>query len=266
LEIAPKTRWSPGLEESCLILSAQGSYAQAAQDLEKLTGIKVSSSTQQRLVQRRNWSAPQVEDPITEMSLDGGMVRLRTPLGEACEWREYKAVSLHGQGAAAFFKDQQSLLRWLNAQPLAPLVACLGDGHDGVWNLFAQVGEPHQRLEILDWYHLSQNAQPVRGSPAQLTALLDWLWHGQALQARSYLFTHRLWGATAFVGYLQRHQHRIINYAARQDAGASIGSGSVESLVKQIAARVKRSGAQWSRHNVPKVLLHRCAYLNGELY
>lgn len=249
-----------------MILSAKGSYEQASQDLEKLTGIKVSSSTQQRLVQRQNWSAIEVEQPIVEMSLDGGMIRLRTPLGEACQWREYKAVSLHGQGAAAFFKDNEQLLDWLHAQPLAPIVACLGDGHDGVWSLFAQVGQPHQRLEILDWYHLTQNAQPVRGSPTQLSSLLDFLWHGQPLQARSYLFQHRLWGATAFVGYLQRHQHRIIDYSARQVAGGSIGSGSVESLIKQISARVKLSGAQWSPRNVPHVLLHRCAYLNGALH
>ncbi|MDB9527341.1 hypothetical protein PN498_15180 [Oscillatoria sp. CS-180] len=28
------------------------------------------------------------------MSLDGGMIRLCTPLGEAAEWREYKALNL----------------------------------------------------------------------------------------------------------------------------------------------------------------------------
>ena len=226
----------------------------------------MSSSTQQRLVQRHEWSTPQVEEPIEEMSLDGGMIRLRTPLGQSCEWREYKAVSLHGLGVAAFFKDKDQLLEWLNSQPRAPIVACLGDGHDGVWSLFAQVGQDHQRVEILDWYHLQQNAQPVRGSPIQLALITALLWRGQALCARSYLLSNRLLRATNFVGYLQRHQHRIIDYAARQAAGGSVGSGSVESLVKQIAARVKISGAQWSRANVPKVLLHRCAYLNGTLY
>ena len=254
------------MEDSCLILSAQSSYEKATRDLEKLTGIKVSRGTQQRLVQRRQWSAPQVEEPITEMSLDGDRIRLRTPLGEPCVWKEYKAVSLHGQGVAAFFKQNDRLVQWLNAQPLASLVACLGDGHDGIWNLFAQVGREHQRLEILDWYHLMENAQPVRGSPAQLSHLEALLWQGQPLQACSYLFKYRLWGATNFVGYLQRHQHRIITYSARQAAGHSVGSGSVESLVKQIAARVKISGAQWAAHNVPNVLLQRCAYLNGALY
>jgi hypothetical protein len=46
----------------------------------------------------------------------------------------------------------------------------------------------------------------------------------------------------------------------------SIGSGSVESTIKQIGRRVKISGAQWNRHNFAQVLKHRCAYLNGYFY
>ena len=45
----------------------------------------------------------------------------------------------------------------------------------------------------------------------------------------------------------------------------SIGSGSVESAVKQVDRRTKISGAQWKQENVPQVLAHRCAYLNGLL-
>ncbi|MBD2546788.1 ISKra4 family transposase, partial [Planktothricoides sp. FACHB-1370] len=54
-------------------------------------------------------------------------------------------------------------------------------------------------------------------------------------------------------------------YEAWQEAGHSIGSGRVESLVKQIGLRVKLPWAQWLPENVPKVLKHRCAYLNGAL-
>jgi hypothetical protein len=42
-----------------------------------------------------------------------------------------------------------------------------------------------------------------------------------------------------------------------------IGSGAVESLVKQIDRRVQISGAQWNSQNLPQVLKQRCAYLNG---
>lgn len=36
--------------------------------------------------------------------------------------------------------------------------------------------------------------------------------------------------------------------------GISIGSGAVESTVKQISARIKIAGAQWKSDNVPQVL------------
>jgi hypothetical protein len=45
----------------------------------------------------------------------------------------------------------------------------------------------------------------------------------------------------------------------------SIGSGAVESAVKQIDRRLKLSGAQWNLHSVHKMLRLRCAYLNGQL-
>ena len=59
---------------------------------------------------------------------------------------------------------------------------------------------------------------------------------------------------------------RIINYNYYQEEEiCSIGSGAVESTVKQIDRRLKISGAQWKEENVPQVLKHRCAYLNDKL-
>ncbi len=70
--------------------------------------------------------------------------------------------------------------------------------------------------------------------------------------------------AQNFCQYLRKHQHRIVNYEYyQQEEICSIGSGAVESAIKQISARVKISGAQWKEENVPQVLAHRCAYLNG---
>lgn len=67
-----------------------------------------------------------------------------------------------------------------------------------------------------------------------------------------------------FIAYLTKHRHRIVNYRDYQAEGISIGSGTIESTVKQISARIKLTGAQWKVNNVPQVLLHRCAYLNGQ--
>ena len=72
--------------------------------------------------------------------------------------------------------------------------------------------------------------------------------------------THEL--ITIFLAYLERHRLRIPDYQAFQTQGITIGAGAVESTIKQISRRIKISGAQWKRDNLPQVLKHRCAYLN----
>ena len=62
--------------------------------------------------------------------------------------------------------------------------------------------------------------------------------------------------------YLERYRLRIPDYQTFQTQGTTIGSGAVESTIKQISRRIKISGAQWKRDNLPQVLKHRCAYLN----
>lgn len=73
--------------------------------------------------------------------------------------------------------------------------------------------------------------------------------------------------AENFCAYLKKHRHRIVNYQYYQaEKICSIGSGAVESTVKQIDRRIKISGAQWKIDNVPQVIAHRCAYLNGLIF
>lgn len=170
LEIKAYTQWSPYLEKCCLLLSANESYERAAEDIQVLTGVAVSHSTQQRLVHRQTFDLPPVTQAVEEMSVDGGKVRLRTPLGEPCEWKDYKAVNLHEHSVGAFFQDNPSLVNWVKAQPLAEPLICLGDGHDGIWNIYEQIGTPLQRQEILDWYHLVENLGKVGGSQQRLDA------------------------------------------------------------------------------------------------
>ena len=198
------------------------------------------------------------------MSLDGGKVRLRTPQGEACIWRDYKAVNLHNRGVEAFFRENASLVEWVNAHPLAEQVICLGDGHDGIWNLFAEVGTPEQRYEILDWYHLVENLGKVGGSLKRLNRAESLLWQGKVDETLALFEPLSKKSARDFCNYLCKHRARIVNYAYCQAEGVPIGSGAVESTVKQIGRRLKISGAQWERKNVPQVLKHRSAYLNGQ--
>ncbi|OLT60005.1 hypothetical protein BJP37_14200 [Moorena bouillonii PNG] len=226
--------------------------------------MAVSHSTQQRLVHRQNFELPQIEQPVEELSVDGGKVRLRTPKGEPCVWRDYKGVNLHERVVGAFFHENESLVNWVNHQPLATPLTCLGDGHDGIWNIFAEIGRDSQRCEILDWYHLIENLGKVGGSQQRLDAVEACLWKGDVDGAIKQFFDWQHQRVSNFIDYLNKHRHRIVNYGYYQAEGISIGSGAIESTVKQLGRRIKISGAQWDESNVPQVLKHRCAYLNGQ--
>lgn len=251
------------LERCCLLLSANESYQRAADDILVLTGMAVSASTQHRLVHRQTFELSTSDGTVKGISLDGGKVRLRTSNGQPCQWRDYKAVNLHEQCVEAFFHANDALTDWVNQQELGTPVVCLGDGHPGIWALFETIGTSTQRLEVLDWYHLVENLGKLEASPTQLTQLEALLWHGKEDEAIHQIEDWPLDGGGKFIAYLTQHCSRLVNYNYYQSEGIPIGSGAVESSIKQIGRRIKLSGAQWKTDNVPQVLKHRCAYLNG---
>jgi hypothetical protein len=205
LGLKARSQWSPYLEKCCLLVSANESYQRAAEDIATLTGITVSSSTQQRLVHRQGWAAPEVDCGVKEMSLDGGKVRLRTPLGEPSVWRDYKAINLHQCAVSAYFQDNEGLLDWVNQQPLASPLVCLGDGHDGIWKVLAQLDGAIQRLELLDWYHLVENLGKVGGSQARLNAVETRLWNGDVEGAVALFDDWQHERVERFIAYLAKH-------------------------------------------------------------
>lgn len=268
LGLKPRSRLSPLLQKCCLRLSANESYQNAEIEVEALTGVKVGHSTQQKLVLEQDFQLPQSKQGISEVSVDGGKVRLRSKPGESCHWRDYKTVRLQGIYYGAFFDDNQSLVDYVNSQHLVNPLVCLGDGHDGVWNLIKEFGraEHFERWEILDWYHLKENLYKVGGSSKRLKTAETLLWQGQLEETKA-LFDHcRGKQVKNFIAYLQKHHSRIINYSYYQaEQLCSIGSGAVESAIKQIGIRIKISGAQWNVDGVNQILSLRCAYLNGLL-
>lgn len=148
---------------------------------------------------------------------------------------------------------------------LSPLVY-LGDGHPGVWNLFGELATAETRLEILDWFHLKENLYKVGGSLKRLATMEAHLWQGQVEETMAELTNCRRKQARNFEAYLSRHRSRIINYAYYQaEQICSIGSGAVESAVKQISRRLQISAARWNTDSVNPMLSLRCAYLNGLL-
>ena len=172
------------MEKCCLLLVGNESFANAEKDIQILTGIKIPHSTQHRIVNSYQLPEPKITKRATALSVDGGTVRLRTPLGHKSEWKNYKAVKIHDRAGMAFFQDNQGLLNWVNQQPLSRNLTCLGDGHDGVWNLIEQIGEEGQRREVLDWYHLIENLHKVGGSNRRLKQAKNFLWQGLVNDAR----------------------------------------------------------------------------------
>jgi hypothetical protein len=88
-------------------VSANVSYAHAAQDIELFTGVRVSAKTQQRLVQRQSFDAPAIHEPVEEASIDGGTVRLVVEPGQQPLWKQYKAVHLAPMQAHAAWARRQ---------------------------------------------------------------------------------------------------------------------------------------------------------------
>lgn len=155
MKLRTGTRLSPNLEKCCLLLVSNESFANAEQDIEVLTGMKIPHSTQHRLINNYQLPEPKINTRVKSLSVDGGTVRLRTELGQKSEWKNYKAIKIHEQAGMAFFHNNQSLLNWVNQQPLSQNVSCLGDGHDGVWNIVQNYLRKH-RFRIPD-YQLYQD-------------------------------------------------------------------------------------------------------------
>ena len=253
--------------ECCLRASANVSYENAAEDVLRYTGMRVSGRTQQRLVHRHQFNDGECEAQVTEISLDGGKVRLRTETkGEPCIWRDYKAVCIHLQSRMAWFQENEQLVEWVNQQSFDTVLNCVGDGHPGIWNLMNQFNRGGKTRQILDWFHLVENLYKVGGSNKRIAQGKQLLWQGKVDETLALFSPLKNKAAQNFSTYLQNHRHRIVNYEYYQaEAICSIASGAVESTVKQIDRRLKISGAQWKIENVPQVLKHRCAYLNNSL-
>ncbi|BAZ11385.1 hypothetical protein NIES4071_32110 [Calothrix sp. NIES-4071] len=253
------------LQKLCLRVSALCTYQNAETEIEAQTGIKVGHSTQQKLVLEHEFQLPQAKQSISEVSIDGGKIRLRGEPKKGSYWKDYKAIRLQGIFYGAFFNDNESLIDYINSQPLINPLVCLGDGHDGVWNLAQELGTAEfQQLQILDWYHLKENLYKVGGSLKRLKAAETLLWQGNVDETQALFTSLRSKQAKNFIAYLDKHKSRIVNYSYYQNEGIySIGSGAVESAIKQIGRRIKISGAQWNIGSVNQILGVRCAYLNG---
>ena len=159
----------------------------------------------------------------------------------------------------------------------APLnLVAVTDGARGIrQRLFAVFGATV--IVILDWYHLCKRLRQLMSMIAvnqvekkqHLKFLLAQLWQGKTTIALEYL-KHQVnprnrdkWQELS--GYLEKHQHEIINYKRRNQVGKTIGSGRVEKGVDlSVGSRQKNKGMSWSRLGSKALSLLKVVELNGQ--
>lgn len=152
-------------------------------------------------------------------------------------------------------------------------VVFVSDGAVWIWRLVEKYFP--QATQIVDWYHASQYLTPIAETafgagtePAQqwLAQTRTDLWEGripEVIQAcRTFLrcSPSHTFAEKAITYYT--HNEKRMDYARFRQQGYLIGSGTIESACKQIAAaRLKCSGARWTLAGVIATAKARAAWL-----
>ena len=233
-------------------------------------------------------------------TMDGGRVQTRAQTGEEQPWRELKVgawFTAKGQPpkkpngkwtiqaqdityyADIAHADDFGKIVWAtgvqrDAHRAFELIF-LGDGARWIWDLVS-LHFPHA-IQIVDWFHACEYLSPVAKLAFQDThKQKQWLeqvktnlWDGEidtviAACAQHIDPTREDDPAQKAVTYYTNNQHRM-DYPDYRANGYQIGSGTIESGVKQIATqRLKVPGARWNLQSARLVAKARAAFLSGQ--
>ena len=226
------------------------------------------------------------------VSMDGGFVNIRTQ-----GWRELKvgAVSdielrlqrnpqtqeldemAHANdvhytavlGSKEAFTPALWALAVERSVPTARKRASVGDGALWVWNVAEDVC-PDGR-QIVDWFHavehLSEAAHALYPDEKDEKKRKSWL-----KTYKNHLYMGRIHKIIAVLTkrghadlaiYFERHQRRMQYHQFREE-GLPIGSGTVESGVKQFKQRLCGTGMRWQEDNANRMLVIRAAVLSNQ--
>lgn len=231
-------------------------------------------------------------------SLDGGRVRVRH---EDLPWRELKVGAwFEAKGQPPATPDGEWTIQASNITYYSDITKAeafgntlwatgvqrqadravelifLGDGARWIWDLV----DWHfpDAVQIVDWFHACEYLTPIakvafsdtQQQEQWLQQVKDDLWHGNLLaviEACQQQVQPQLKcdddPAQVAVRYFRNNQHRM-DYPTYRANGYQIGSGTIESGVKQIASqRMKVSGARWNLNSARFVAKARAAYLSG---
>lgn len=233
-------------------------------------------------------------DQRMAVSMDGGMVNIR---GQG--WRELKvgavfevetrlernpqtreldpmahAVNLH-YTAVLGTKDEFMPALWALAVehdlPTARNRSVVADGALWIWEVAEDICPDGQ--QVVDWFHavthLSEAAHALYPNPDDGTKRQRWLniYKHHLYMGRIHLIIKALGqhGLARFATYFERHQRRM-QYLEFREAGLPIGSGTVESGVKQFKHRLCGAGMRWHLHTAQRMLVIRSAVLGNTFH
>ena len=132
-------------------------------------------------------------------------------------------------------------------------------------------------IRILDWYHLKKKVNELcimicfgnQKKKKAVEDILRFLWKGDKENAILYLQTKVEVRNKAkheeLIKYLTKHDKAIIDYERRKNTCKIIGSGSIETSVKQVVAvRQKKQGMSWTPLGSSALAILTVAKLNNQ--
>lgn len=296
--------YSSALSYQVVWLSALVPYAEVAQILNDVGQMPIGSTTiwelnqthSERLhqsqlkeqahvsVERTRWQSEQYDPFLCRcVSMDGGMVCI---LGEG--WKELKVGVVSGfeqnktsdeaqvrltnmdYRAVIGSVDEFEAVLWALAVkqlvPYAGRLLVVADGAQWIWRLVSNLFPVC--VQILDYYHAKQHlAQAAHACyPDDEGAAQSWF-----KQMSDCLFQGEIW---KIIAHLEAHQQatsyfvnqqRRMQYQQFRAAGYPIGSGAVESAIKQFKQRLTGAGMRWSRVGAERMVTIRAAVMSGTL-
>jgi hypothetical protein len=283
---------SAGVKEGVALLGQALPFAQAFDLYARLVGVKVSVNSAEDWTEGVGAAyTPPVPTPhepgpradILFVLADAGLLHTREEGWKErkvfAAWRRVDGEDLPVRYAvgAGTWEGQASRVVDLarrEGSRLAREYVCIADGAAAIWKLFTRLWP--DAFQLLDWYHLMEHLDTVvkllpEGAAWRTTQQTALMTQGARPLIRA-LGTVARKGATAAVReaahaclhYVWAHRTRM-DYPEAERRGYPIGSGRIESAVKQVLqSRCKQTGMRWKARHLDQVLAARCAYLNGD--
>ena len=226
------------------------------------------------------------------LSIDGGMVNIRHQ-----GWRELKVGTIfdvelrlernpqthdldemaHGVNvhytAVLGSKDEFRPALWALAVqhdlPTALNRSVVADGALWIWDVAEDVCPDGQ--QVVDWYHATEHLYKVAVAlypkESELPKRKRWfktyknhLYMGRIETIISVLHKRDV---SQFTSYFEHHKRRM-QYLEFREEGLPIGSGTVESGVKQFKQRLCGTGMRWEEDNAKRMIILRSAILGQD--